>query len=49
MSEMGPFMPATKLLEELMLNCHVRTVRRVIRVELDLHCFTPTTKKVNKP
>ena len=42
--ELDPFTPATKIKEELMLDCSVRLVRRVMREELDLHCFTPATK-----
>ena len=42
--ELDPFTPATKIKKKLMLNCHVRTGRNVMRAELDIHCFTPATK-----
>ena len=44
LSEFDPFMPATKIKEDLMLNCHVKAVRKVMREHLDLYCFTPATK-----
>ena len=44
MSEADPLMPATKIREELMLDCCDRTVRRVLHDEFLLHCFTPVAK-----
>ena len=44
MSELDPFMPVTKIKEELMLDCHIKTVRSVMRGELDMHCFRPAVK-----
>lgn len=44
MSEADPFMPATKIREELMLNCCDRTVRRVLNDDFLIHCFRPVAK-----
>ena len=42
LSELNPFKPATKIQDELFLDCDIKTVRRVMKEEIDLHCFTPT-------
>ena len=44
LSEQNPFKPASKIAEELFLDCDVPTVRRVMKEELDLHCSAPATK-----
>ena len=44
LSDRDTFKPANKIIAELFLDCDVRTVRRVIKEELDLHCFTPASK-----
>ena len=44
MSEADPFMPASKIRKELLLNCCDRTVRRVLHDEFLIHCFRPVSK-----
>ena len=44
LSELDPFKPATKIQDELFLDCDITTVRRVMREEIDLHCFSPAAK-----
>ncbi|KAL7307436.1 hypothetical protein TKK_0000615 [Trichogramma kaykai] len=39
LSDELPFMPATKIRNELLLICHVRTIRRAMGKKIDIHCF----------
>ncbi|KAL7292707.1 hypothetical protein TKK_0013830 [Trichogramma kaykai] len=44
MNEEFPFMPATKIRQELMLNCSAQTIRSVLHRECNVQCFKPAVK-----
>ena len=44
LSELDPFKPATQIKEELFLDCHDETIRRAMKVDLDIHCFSAARK-----